>query len=86
MIIETANYIQIGTWAKVIGLNSRELAYSYVKAYNIEVIEIDGRKFIDKKTPNPRRVIVKNEEVIAFQQKQKERILQNSIYKDKIKK
>ena len=63
MIIETTDYIQIGTWATQIGLNNKQLAYDYIKTYGIETIEIDGRKFLKKDTPNPRIIILEETEI-----------------------
>lgn len=69
MKIETEDYIQIGTWAIQIGLNNKQLAYDYIKTYGIETIEIDGRKFLKKDTPNPREVKFNEDAYKTFRNK-----------------
>lgn len=56
MLIETEDYIQIGTWAKRERFTSRETAYELIKKYSIPTIEIDGRKFIKKDIQDPRKI------------------------------
>ena len=56
MVIETEDYIQIGTWAKREEFASRETAYELIRKYSISTIEIDGRRFIKKDVQDPRKM------------------------------